>query len=164
MICRVGLRQVVRDGARPCISGSAACGFFLRTRRGAGEIARRNCMGQLPGNIPQTRGGPTCFGNWEPFLRGPVLPGDDSELAIGRTKTEVTFRRFTSQPYSHMPETINQPKRSRGRPPRAAPADRVRELRAVGLSFRKIARELGFGYGTIRRAYSGQAPPPPADK
>jgi len=46
-------------------------------------------------------------------------------------------------------------KRPVGRPRRPVAADAVRELRKAGLSFRQIARKLGFGYGSIRRAYYG---------
>ena len=46
-------------------------------------------------------------------------------------------------------------KRSVGRPRRPVPADWVRELRRQGLSFREIARETGYGYGSVRRAFFG---------
>jgi hypothetical protein len=41
-----------------------------------------------------------------------------------------------------------------GRPRRYIAPERIRELRSQGLSFRAIARNTGFGYGTVRRAYS----------
>jgi hypothetical protein len=46
-------------------------------------------------------------------------------------------------------------KRSVGRPRRPVPADRVHELRRQGLSFREIARQTGYGYGSVRRAFFG---------
>jgi hypothetical protein len=46
-------------------------------------------------------------------------------------------------------------RRSAGRPPRYASPDHIRQLHSQGLSFRQIARQTGFGYGTVRRAYYG---------
>ena len=43
--------------------------------------------------------------------------------------------------------------KKRGRPRRHAPPGEIRELRNQGLSFRAIARKIGLGYGTVRRAY-----------
>jgi hypothetical protein len=47
------------------------------------------------------------------------------------------------------------PKRPVGRPRRNVPAETLLDLRQRGLSFRQIAEQTGFGYGTVRRAYSG---------
>jgi DNA invertase Pin-like site-specific DNA recombinase len=46
-------------------------------------------------------------------------------------------------------------RRSAGRPPKCVSADYIRQLHSQGLSFRQIARQTGFGYGTVRRAYYG---------
>jgi hypothetical protein len=46
-------------------------------------------------------------------------------------------------------------KRRVGRPPRYAPSELISDLRRKGLSFREIARQTGFGYGTVRRAFLG---------
>ena len=48
-----------------------------------------------------------------------------------------------------------------GRPKVIFPRDRVTELRAQGLSGREIARRLGVGQGTVRRAM--RQPPVPTD-
>jgi len=48
-----------------------------------------------------------------------------------------------------MPRT----KRPAGRPRTNVPPLLVYQLRAEGLSFRQIARKMGFGYGSVRRAY-----------
>ena len=40
-----------------------------------------------------------------------------------------------------------------GRPRRPVAAAAVCELRNQGLSFRRIAEQLAFGYGSVRRAY-----------
>jgi hypothetical protein len=45
-------------------------------------------------------------------------------------------------------------KASVGRPRRFIPPEQVEQLRREGLSFREIARKTGFGYGSVRRAYS----------
>ncbi len=52
------------------------------------------------------------------------------------------------------PDTEARPARAGGRPRRddVDPA-RVRELRALGLSFRQIADQVSAGYGTVRKAY-----------
>ena len=42
-----------------------------------------------------------------------------------------------------------------GRPPRHVEPELVQRLRSSGMSFREIARQTGFGYGTVRRAYQG---------
>jgi DNA invertase Pin-like site-specific DNA recombinase len=47
------------------------------------------------------------------------------------------------------------PKRTPGRPRRFVPIGQVQDLRQKGLSYRKIARSLGLGYGTVRRALMG---------
>jgi hypothetical protein len=52
-----------------------------------------------------------------------------------------------------IPVTEGRSKRKVGRPRRPVPAGHVHELRRRGLSFREIAREIGFGYGSVRRAY-----------
>ena len=52
-----------------------------------------------------------------------------------------------------MTGTVQATRRGAGRPRRYVAANRIRELRLQGLSFRQIARVTGFGYGTIRRAY-----------
>lgn len=54
-----------------------------------------------------------------------------------------------------MSGTILRSKRPVGRPSRDASPQQIRELRSQGRSFREIARETGFGYGTVRRAYWG---------
>jgi len=51
-----------------------------------------------------------------------------------------------------MTETSQDRKRTLGRPGRTA--SRIKALRDSGLSFREIARVTGFGYGTVRRAYT----------
>ncbi len=48
-----------------------------------------------------------------------------------------------------------------GRPPKAVDPSRIRELRAQGTSWRKIAEKLGLGATTARRAVSGLAKRPP---
>ena len=65
-------------------------------------------------------------------------------------------------------------RRSNGRPACPVAAEKVRELREKGLSFRQIAKTTGFGYGTVRRAYhkgsvaqrseSGHTTPPHAGR
>jgi DNA invertase Pin-like site-specific DNA recombinase len=54
-----------------------------------------------------------------------------------------------------MSDTVFEAKRRVGRPSRDACPQQIRELRSMGRSFREIARETGFGYGTVRRAYWG---------
>ena len=56
-----------------------------------------------------------------------------------------------------MPETIQFPKRGPGRPRRNTSTWQVMELRNQGWSFRRIAKAMGLGYGTVRRAYAGGA-------
>jgi hypothetical protein len=46
-------------------------------------------------------------------------------------------------------------RRAAGRPARYVSPEWIRHLRDQGLTFRKIARETGLGYGTVRRAYRG---------
>ena len=41
-----------------------------------------------------------------------------------------------------------------GRPRRLIASDRIAGLRELGMSFREIARVMGAGYGTVRRAYA----------
>jgi hypothetical protein len=53
-----------------------------------------------------------------------------------------------------MSDTVRA-KRPVGRPSREASPQQIRELRSLGRSFREIARETGYGYGTVRRAYWG---------
>jgi transposase len=52
------------------------------------------------------------------------------------------------------PDTEPRPAGAGGRPRRddITPA-RVRELRALGLSFRQIANRVSAGYGAVRKAY-----------
>jgi transposase len=45
-----------------------------------------------------------------------------------------------------------------GRPPRYVCVQLIRDLHTQGHSLREIALATGIGYGTIRRAYHGQAP------
>jgi len=45
-----------------------------------------------------------------------------------------------------------------GRPPRYVCVQLIRDLHAEGHSLREIAAATGIGYGTVRRAYHGQAP------
>ena len=54
-------------------------------------------------------------------------------------------------------QPVNQDplKRRVGRPARYAPPQLIRDLRRQGLSFREIAQQTGFGYGTVRRAFLG---------
>lgn len=60
----------------------------------------------------------------------------------------------------HMPETIDPGKRPRGRPRRNASSEEVGKLRTEGFSYRQIARSLGFGYGTVRRALAANEAAP----
>ena len=46
----------------------------------------------------------------------------------------------------------------RGRPVRSLSVAKIRHLYTQGLSFRAIAEITGIGYGTVRRAFHGQAP------
>lgn len=46
----------------------------------------------------------------------------------------------------------------RGRPARCLSVKVIRRLYAQGYSFRAIAESTGIGYGTVRRAFHGQAP------
>ena len=48
---------------------------------------------------------------------------------------------------------VSLSRKRRGRPRRNAPPDQIRAMRIQGLSFRAIARKIGLGYGTVRRAY-----------
>ncbi len=60
------------------------------------------------------------------------------------------------------PEAIvmtNVEKRKGGRPRRAVDERRVVQLREIGTPWRKIARQLGLGTGTVVRAYQGAAKP-----
>ncbi len=50
---------------------------------------------------------------------------------------------------NHLPNS----KRPVGRPSVQASPELVRALRNVGLSYRRIAQETGYSYGTVRRAY-----------
>lgn len=43
--------------------------------------------------------------------------------------------------------------RPAGRPRQEVPPKLVHQLREKGLSFRAIAHQTGFGYGSVRRAY-----------
>jgi len=54
---------------------------------------------------------------------------------------------------SQMNTTANPPKRRVGRPRRRASSVQIHILKEAGWSFRKIARSLDLGYGTIRRVY-----------
>jgi DNA invertase Pin-like site-specific DNA recombinase len=45
-----------------------------------------------------------------------------------------------------------------GRPPRRISVKSIRSLYSQGHSFRAIALATGVGYGTVRRAFHGQAP------
>jgi len=49
--------------------------------------------------------------------------------------------------------------RRAGRPRRPVAENRVRSLRAQGLSFRQIAQRMGFGYGSVRRAFCANDSP-----
>lgn len=60
-----------------------------------------------------------------------------------------------------MLKTVDQRKRPRGRPRRYASSEQVGKLRTEGFSYRQIARSLGFGYGTIRRAVAANSTAPP---
>ena len=62
-----------------------------------------------------------------------------------------------------MLETNRLGKRPRGRPRRQPPLVTIQDLRSLGLSFREIARTLGFGYGTVRRAYAAMDRPSPPE-
>jgi DNA invertase Pin-like site-specific DNA recombinase len=46
----------------------------------------------------------------------------------------------------------------RGRPVRSLSVEAIRDLYRQGHSFRSIAAATGIGYGTVRRAFHGQAP------
>lgn len=46
----------------------------------------------------------------------------------------------------------------RGRPARRLSVQAIRELYRQGNSFRSIAAATGIGYGTVRRAFHGEAP------
>ncbi len=50
-------------------------------------------------------------------------------------------------------ETTGNPKRSVGRPRCCFAPGQISELRGRGMSFREIARKMGLGYGTVRRAF-----------
>jgi hypothetical protein len=52
-----------------------------------------------------------------------------------------------------MSQPVQAVRRPVGRPRRYVDANRVRDLRRQGFSFRKIAHIMGFGDGTVRRAY-----------
>src|SRR5215475_894554 len=55
-------------------------------------------------------------------------------------------------------ETVNEESGNRGGRPRLLiSADAVARLRDAGCSWRTIARQLGVGYGTVRRAYQRRA-------
>ena len=46
----------------------------------------------------------------------------------------------------------------RGRPARTLSVQAIRDLYRQGHSFRSIAAATGIGYGTVRRAFHGEAP------
>lgn len=48
-----------------------------------------------------------------------------------------------------------QQKRKAGRPAKVVDPTAVRHLKEEGFSFRAIARQLGCGYGSARRAFRG---------
>ena len=48
--------------------------------------------------------------------------------------------------------------RRRGRPARSLSVEAIRDLYRQGHSFRAIAAVTGIGYGTVRRAFHGEAP------
>jgi len=51
-----------------------------------------------------------------------------------------------------------RPPTRRGRPVRSLSVEAIRDLYRQGHSFRSIAAATGIGYGTVRRAFHGQAP------
>jgi DNA invertase Pin-like site-specific DNA recombinase len=65
---------------------------------------------------------------------------------------------FTRELKTDMKSMKKNQEGRRGRPVRPVPIETIRTLYQQGYSFRAISRSTGLGYGTVRRAFHGQAP------